>query len=119
MDALLGAAALGDIGQYFPPDDPAYAGADSIALLEEIRKVIREDGYRIVNVDTTIIAEQPKMASYIPAMRERIANALDIPPGCVSIKATTTERLGFTGRSEGIAAQAVTLISKQGGFLTL
>lgn len=119
MDALLGAAAAGDIGQHFPPNDPQYAGADSLELLAQVRKLVRDEGYRIVNIDSTIIAERPHLAPYIMAMREKLANALDIPSSCVSVKATTTEGLGFTGRSEGIGALATALISKQGGLLTL
>ncbi|MGE5380978.1 MAG: 2-C-methyl-D-erythritol 2,4-cyclodiphosphate synthase [Methylocystaceae bacterium] len=119
MDALLGAAALGDIGQYFPPSDPQYAGADSLVLLKRVKNLVREDGYRIVNIDSTVIAEKPRLAEYIPEMREKIAEALEVPASCVSIKATTSEGLGFTGRGEGIAALAVALISKQGGLLTL
>lgn len=119
MDSLLGAAAKGDIGQHFPPSDPQFAGANSLELLTKVRNLIREDGYRIVNVDATIIAEAPHLAPYIAAMREKLAPALDIPGGCISIKATTSEGLGFTGRGEGIAALAVALISKQGGMLTL
>lgn len=119
MDALLGAAASGDIGQHFPPSDPQYAGANSLELLVRVRKLVRDEGYRIVNVDSTVIAERPRLADYIPLIREKLAAALDIPSSCVSVKATTTEGLGFTGRGEGIAAQAVVLISKQGGLLTL
>ena len=109
-DALLGAAALGDIGHLFPDTDPAYAGADSRVLLRHVVTLLRDRGYRVGNVDVTIIAQEPKMAPHITAMRENIAADLDIAVGSVSVKATTTERLGFTGRSEGIAAHAVALL---------
>jgi 2-C-methyl-D-erythritol 2,4-cyclodiphosphate synthase len=107
-DALLGAAALGDIGRHFPDTDPAYAGADSRRLLREVRKKLA--GYRIVNLDATILAQAPRMAPHVPQMIANIASDLGIEPGAVSIKATTTEHLGFIGRAEGIAAQAVALI---------
>lgn len=110
MDALLGAAALGDIGQHFPPSDERYRGADSIALLRDCEKLLRAAGYRVVNVDATIVAQRPKVAAHIPAMRENIARALGTDASCVSVKATTEEGLGFTGAGEGIAAQAVALI---------
>ena len=109
-DALLGAAALGDIGHLFPDTDPAYAGADSRVLLRHVVTLLRDRGYRVGNVDVTIIAQEPKMAPHITAMRENIAADLDIAVDSVSVKATTTERLGFTGRSEGIAAHAVALL---------
>ena len=109
-DALLGAAALGDIGHLFPDTDPAYAGADSRVLLRHVLTLLRDRGYRVGNVDVTIIAQEPKMAPHITAMRENIAADLDIAVDSVSVKATTTERLGFTGRSEGIAAHAVALL---------
>ncbi|MFL6566685.1 MAG: 2-C-methyl-D-erythritol 2,4-cyclodiphosphate synthase [Burkholderiales bacterium] len=107
-DALLGAAALGDIGQHFPDSDPAYAGADSRRLLREVKKKL--GGYRIVNVDATILAQAPRVAPHVPQMVANIASDLGIAPGAVSIKATTTEHLGFIGRAEGIAAQAIALI---------
>lgn len=110
MDALLGAAALGDIGKLFPDKDLAYAGADSMKLLEQVVTVLREQGYRIGNIDSTIIAQQPKLAPYIPAMRQRIAEVCGIELGQISVKATTEEKLGFTGSGEGIAAHAVCLI---------
>lgn len=110
MDALLGAAALGDIGKLFPDKDPAYAGADSMKLLKQVVTVLREQGYQIGNIDSTIIAQQPKLALYIPAMRQRIAEVCGIEPGQISVKATTEEKLGFTGSGEGIAAHAVCLI---------
>ena len=107
-DALLGAAALGDIGKHFPDSDPAYAGADSRKLLREVKK--RLGAYRVVNVDATILAQAPRMAPHVPQMIANIAFDLGIAPGAVSIKATTTEHLGFIGRAEGIAAQAIALI---------
>jgi 2-C-methyl-D-erythritol 2,4-cyclodiphosphate synthase len=107
-DALLGAAALGDIGKHFPDSDPAYAGADSRKLLREVKK--RLGAYRIVNVDATILAQAPRIAPHVPQMIANIASDLGIAPGAVSIKATTTEHLGFIGRAEGIAAQAIALI---------
>ncbi len=110
MDSLLGAAALGDIGQHFPDTDPRYAGADSIALLREVRRILEEAGYRVGNVDATIICQRPKLAGYLPRMRENIAAALEISVGQVSVKATTEEHLGFTGRGEGISAQAAALL---------
>lgn len=109
-DALFGAAALGDIGQHFPDTDPRYEGADSLRLLLECAGLLREKGYRIGNIDSTLICQAPKLAAYIPAMRENIAAALGIPLSEVSVKATTEERLGFTGRGEGISAQAVALL---------
>ena len=107
-DALLGAAALGDIGRHFPDTDAAYAGADSRRLLREVRKKL--GNYRIVNIDATILAQAPRMAPHVPQMVANIASDLGIDRAAVSIKATTTERLGFTGRGEGIAAQAVATI---------
>ena len=107
-DALLGAAALGDIGGHFPDTDASYAGADSRRLLREVRKKL--GAYRIVNVDATILAQAPRMAPHVPQMIANIASDLGIDPGAVSIKATTTEHLGFIGRVEGIAAQAIALI---------
>lgn len=109
-DALLGAAALGDIGQHFPDTDPRYQGADSLRLLADVAALLARSGYRIANVDATVMAQRPKLAPYIPAMRERLAQALAIPQGQVSVKATTTERLGFVGREEGMAAMAVCAI---------
>ena len=110
MDAMLGAAALGDIGSHFPDSDPAYEGISSISLLRQTVLLLREKGYQVGNVDTTIIAQKPKLASYLPQMRENIAAALGIGTDCVSVKATTEEGLGFTGSGEGIAAQAVCLL---------
>ncbi len=112
MDALLGAAALGDIGKLFPDNDPEYEGADSLMLTRRVARVLEENGYAVSNVDATIIAQSPKLAPYIDRMRENIAAALNIPVTDVSVKATTEERLGFTGRKEGIAAQAAALIYK-------
>jgi 2-C-methyl-D-erythritol 2,4-cyclodiphosphate synthase len=109
-DALLGAAALGDIGWHFPDTDPQYAGSDSRALLREIGRKIGAQGYRIVNIDATIIAQAPRMAPHVAKMTGNIAADLGLKPAAVSVKATTTERLGFTGRGEGIAAQAIALI---------
>ena len=111
-DALLGAVALGDIGRHFPDTDPKWEGADSRRLLRAVVDMLRQRGYVAVNVDITIMAQAPKMAPHIEAMRANVAADLGIDIDCVSVKATTTERLGFTGRGEGIAAQAVALIAK-------
>lgn len=113
MDALLGAAALGDIGQHFPDTDEKYAGADSLMLARRVAEILQEHGYRVVNVDSTIIAQKPKLAQHIPLMRAKISDALGISEGCVSVKATTEEGLGFTGSCEGIAAHAVCLIERE------
>ena len=107
MDALLGAAALGDIGQHFPDTDPAYEGISSIALLQKVGELLDEHNYVVGNIDSIIIAQRPKLMPHLPKMRENIAAALGIDPGRVSVKATTEEGLGFTGSGEGIAAQAV------------
>ncbi len=112
MDALLGAAALGDIGQHFPDTDPAYSGISSILLLEHVAGLLKEKGYTVSNIDATIIAQKPKMAPYLPQMQEKIARALKISEARLNIKATTEEGLGFTGRGEGIAAQAVCLLEE-------
>ena len=112
MDALLGAAALGDIGKHFPDSDPAYKGADSLALAREVAKLLKAKNYRVGNVDATILAQAPKLAPHIPQMRENLALALGIPTDAVSVKATTEEGLGFTGTGEGIAAHAVCLIEE-------
>ena len=112
MDALLGAAALGDIGSHFPDSDPAYKGISSILLLEKTVELLKENGYVPGNVDATIIAQKPKLASYIPLMRKNLAKAMKICEEQVSVKATTEEGLGFTGSGEGIAAQAVCLICR-------
>lgn len=111
-DALLGAAAMRDIGYHYPDTSPNFEGADSRVLLRDVKKKIAEKGYNIANVDVTIIAQAPKMMPYIEQMRENIAADLQIDLDAVSVKATTTEKLGFTGRKEGIAAQAVALIHK-------
>lgn len=112
MDALLGAAALGDIGKHFPDTDPAYKGASSIRLMEHVRELIRREGFSVENVDATIIAERPKMRPHIDQMRENIARALDVDLSRINVKATTEEGLGFTGTGEGISAQAVCLLSE-------
>jgi len=109
-DALLGAAALGDIGRHFPDTDERHAGADSRVLLRQVRKLVGDAGYAIGNIDSTIIAQQPKMAPYIAAMVANIAADLELDTASVSVKAKTTERLGFAGRGEGIAAKAVALL---------
>ncbi len=113
MDALLGAAALGDIGKLFPDSDPAYEGADSLALLQRVTEVLEEDGYRVGNVDATVLAQRPKLAPHIPLMREKLARAMGVGTGRVSVKATTEEGLGFPGAGEGIAAHAVALIEEK------
>ena len=110
MDAVLGAAALGDIGQHFPDTDPAYKGADSLALTREVAKIIAAHGYKVGNIDATILCQRPKLAPHIPAMRRNIADAFGLPLDAVSVKATTEEHLGFTGEGLGIAAHAVALI---------
>lgn len=110
MDALLGAAALGDIGRHFPDTDPAYKGISSLLLLKKVGKLIKEQGYSVGNIDATIIAQRPKMLPHIPQMKENIEAALEISGDCLNIKATTEERLGFTGREEGIASHAVCLL---------
>ena len=110
-DALLGAAALGDIGRHFPDTDPSLAGADSAKLAKRVVAMLADAGFRPVNVDTTVICQRPKLAPHIDAMRANIARALGLPADRVSVKATTTERLGFAGREEGIAAEAVALIA--------
>ena len=110
MDALLGAAALGDIGMHFPDTDPKYEGISSLVLLSEVRKLLDEHFYRIGNVDITIIAQKPKISPYIEEMRSNIAGILNVEPSRVNIKGTTTEKLGFAGREEGIAAAAVASI---------
>ena len=109
-DAMLGAAALGDIGQHFPDRDPQYKDIDSRLLLRHCNDLIRREGYRIENIDSTLVAQQPKLAAYIPKMRENIAHDLGLDVQQVSVKATTTEHLGFEGREEGISAQAVALL---------
>ncbi len=110
MDALLGAAAMGDIGGLFPDNDPRYLGADSCILLKEVYKILKENEYSICNIDATIIAQEPKIKPYITSMRKNIADICELDLNCINIKATTEENLGFTGRREGIAAHAVCLI---------
>ena len=111
-DALLGAAGLGDIGRHFPDTAPKYKGISSLMLLEEVRRLLAEAGYRVGNIDATIVAEKPKLASHIPAMVTNIAAAVKTDRSAVNVKATTTEGLGFAGRGEGMAAYAVALIRK-------
>lgn len=111
MDALLGAAALGDIGQHFPDTDPAYKGISSIELLKRVGGLLEEHGFVIENIDATIIAQRPKLAMYRPQMAENIGNALKLSTDRISVKATTEEGLGFTGAGEGISAQAITLLT--------
>ena len=112
MDAVLGAMAAGDIGKLFPDSDPAYKGADSLALTRRVAEVMRERGYRLGNLDATVVAQAPKMAPHIPTMRENIACAFGVSVEQISIKATTEEHLGFTGAGEGIAAHAVCLLEE-------
>jgi 2-C-methyl-D-erythritol 2,4-cyclodiphosphate synthase len=110
MDALLGAAALGDIGQHFPDNDPQYKGISSILLLEKVGQLLNEKGYRVVNIDSIVIAQKPRLLPYRPQMAENMAQALGIPVDCVSVKATTEEGMGFTGTGDGMASQAVVLL---------
>ena len=110
MDALLGAAGLGDIGKHFPDTDPAYAGADSLKLLEHVTALLAQEGWQVGNVDTTILAQRPKLAPHIPQMRDNLAARMGIAPSQVNVKATTEEGLGFTGAGEGMAAHAVCLL---------
>ena len=110
MDAVLGAMAAGDIGKLFPDNDPTYKGADSLVLTRRVAEVMVERGYRLGNIDATVIAQAPKMAPHIPLMRQNIAAAFGVEVDCVSVKATTEEKLGFTGSGEGIAAHAVCLL---------
>ena len=112
MDAMLGALALGDIGQHFPDNDEKYSGADSIELLKKVGELVKDKGYTVVNIDSTVLCQRPKLKSYIPDMRAVIAAALNIDADAVSVKATTEEGLGFTGNGEGIAAHAVCLLDK-------
>lgn len=111
-DACLGAIGEGDIGRHFPDTDPQFKDADSAKLMEHVWGIVKEKGYRLVNIDCTIIAQKPKMAPYIPQMRERIADLLEATVDQVNVKATTTEKLGFTGRGEGIASQVAVLLQK-------
>ena len=117
MDAMLGAAALGDIGKHFPDTDEAYKGASSMMLLKRVGEIIEENHYIVENIDSTIIAQRPKLASYIPTMRENIAKVLGLDISQVSVKATTEEGLGFTGSGEGIAVQAVALLNSVGNYV--
>ncbi len=112
-DALLGAAALGDIGKHFPDTDPQYKGISSLKLLAHVGRLLREKGYTIVNIDSTIVAQRPKLAPYISLMRQNIADTLGLDIDRVSVKATTTEHLGFEGREEGISSQAIALIENE------
>lgn len=112
MDAMLGAASMGDIGKHFPDTDERFKGADSVKLTEHVVALLQEKGWRVNNADITIIAQQPKLAKYIPAMRSKVASVLQIEEECVNVKATTTEKLGFTGRGEGMAAEAVVSLIK-------
>ena len=112
MDALLGAAGLGDIGRHFPDTDSAYAGADSLKLLEHVVKLLGERGFSVGNVDATVLAQRPKLAPHIPQMRDNLARTMGVDPSRINIKATTEEGLGFTGSSEGMAAHAVALIEE-------
>ncbi|WMJ79961.1 2-C-methyl-D-erythritol 2,4-cyclodiphosphate synthase [Clostridium sp. MB40-C1] len=113
MDSLLGAAALGDIGKHFPDTNAKYKGISSLTLLKEVKNLLDEEGYKIVNIDATIIAQKPKMAPHIPSMLKKICTALEIDENRLNIKATTEEGLGFTGRGEGIASQSICLITKK------
>lgn len=112
MDALLGAAGLGDIGKAFPDTDPAYAGADSLGLLDTVMEMLRAAGFRVGNVDATILAQRPKLAPHIPQMRENLARRMGVPLDRVNVKATTEEKLGFTGSGAGMAAHAVCLLEE-------
>ena len=113
MDSLLGAAALGDIGKHFPDTDPKYKGASSLELLEHVGNLLKENNFTIANIDSTIIAQKPKLAPYIPTMRKNIANALNIPIENINIKATTEEGLGFTGNGEGISSNSICLLNQK------
>ena len=116
MDALLGAAALGDIGQHFPDTDPAYKGISSVELLKKVGELLDEKGFVIENIDSTIITQRPKLASYRPQMAANIADALHLDVSRVSVKATTEEGLGFTGNGEGISAQAIALLTEAADY---
>ena len=113
MDALLGAAGLGDIGKHFPDTDPAYKGADSLKLLDHVIETLDREGWKVGNVDATIIAQRPKLAPHIPTMRDNLAMRMGVEPGRVNVKATTEEKLGFTGSGEGMAAHAVCLLTRK------
>ncbi len=110
MDAMLGALSLGDIGHYFPPTDPKWAGADSLVLLSQVQTLVKANGFRVGNIDSVIVAERPKLKPHISAMRDRLADVLELKPDQIGIKATTNEKLGPVGREEGIAAYAVVLL---------
>jgi 2-C-methyl-D-erythritol 2,4-cyclodiphosphate synthase len=112
MDALLGAAGLGDIGQHFPDTDPAFKGADSAQLLERVMADLRDRGWQVVNADVCLVGERPKIGPHRQRMRDRVAPLLGVDPEALNVKATTTEKLGFTGRGEGLAAQAVVLLER-------
>ena len=112
MDAMLGALSLGDIGHYFPPSDPQWAGADSLVLLSHVKQLVQDQGWYISNIDSVLVAERPKLKPHIKTMRDRIAEILDLEPNQIGIKATTNEKLGPVGREEGIAAYAVALLIK-------
>lgn len=111
-DSLLGALALGDIGKLFPDNDPQYEGADSLVLLQRVYEAVKEKGYEITNIDATVLAQRPKLRPYIDTMRENIAKALDVDVNRISVKATTEEGLGFTGKGEGIAAHCICLLNE-------
>ena len=113
MDALLGAAALGDIGRHFPDTDPAYKEADSLVLLDHVMALLDQAGWKVGNVDATILAQKPKLAPHIPQMRDNLAQHMGVEPGQVNVKATTEEKLGFTGAEQGIAAHAVCLLERK------
>jgi 2-C-methyl-D-erythritol 2,4-cyclodiphosphate synthase len=115
-DALLGAAALGDLGQHFPDNDPKYRGISSQALLKEIDALLKKSGFDIVNIDATVVTELPKLASYILPMRTCLANLFNLSIDCINIKAKTNEKMGWIGRGEGLAAQAIALLSKSGNL---
>ncbi len=112
MDALLGAAALGDIGKHFPDTDPAYKGADSLKLLDHVMALLAEKGWRVSNVDATIVAQRPKLAAFLPEMKRKLAVRMQVEPERVNVKATTEEKLGFTGSGEGMAVHAVALLER-------
>ena len=114
MDALLGAAALGDIGKLFPDTDERYRGISSCLLLADARDCLKKRGFRVEYADMTVIAQKPKLKDYLPAMREKLASVLEIPPDRINVKATTEENMGFTGRGEGISAHAVCLLAEDG-----
>ncbi|MBN2032484.1 MAG: 2-C-methyl-D-erythritol 2,4-cyclodiphosphate synthase [Deltaproteobacteria bacterium] len=113
VDALLGALCRGDIGQHFPDSDPAYKNADSLVILEKVMIWVKEEGYRVNQIDSTIVAEKPRLAPHIPAMREKLSGVLQVLPGRVSVKAKTSEKMGFCGREEGIEAYAIVSLTKQ------